>query len=207
MKTIEDIRLYCFTANNLLGKRDPLKLVEAQIMGGADLIQLREKDMSKKKKLELGFKLRSLTRKHGVFFIVNDDIDLALILDADGVHLGQDDIPIQYARSMMKNKIIGISTHSFGQVREAVDSGADYIGVGPVFQTKTKTDIMPLVGLDLISQIGSICTIPFIAIGGIKKDNLDDLRKVGCSRVAIISDILLAPDIEKQCQTIKRMLI
>ena len=91
---LEDVRLYCFSPGRFLKGRDPVELVAAQIRGGADVIQLREKEMSRRGRLELGLKLRELTRKEGVLFIVNDDVDLALILDADGVHLGQDDIPI-----------------------------------------------------------------------------------------------------------------
>ena len=181
-------------------------MAAAQIRGGADVIQLREKEMSRRGRLELGLRLRRLTKGEGVLFIVNDDVDLALILDADGVHLGQDDIPIQYARPLMKDKIIGISTHSIEQVREAVASGADYIGVGPVFETTTKEDREPLIGLDLLARIRDNCPVPYVAIGGISKDNVRSLRAVGCERAAVISDVLLAPDIEERCRILKRML-
>lgn len=201
-----DIRLYCFSPGPFLRGRDPLEVAAAQIRGGADVIQLREKEMSRRGRLELGLRLRRLTKGEGVLFIVNDDVDLALILDADGVHLGQDDIPIQYARPLMKDKIIGISTHSIEQVREAVASGADYIGVGPVFETTTKEDREPLIGLDLLARIRDNCPVPYVAIGGISKDNVRSLRAVGCERAAVISDVLLAPDIEERCRILKRML-
>ena len=150
--------------------------------------------------------LRRLAKREGVLFIVNDDVDLALILDADGVHLGQDDIPIEYARPLMKDKIIGISTHSIDQVKEATALGADYIGVGPVFETTTKKNREPLIGLDLLARIRDNCPVPYVAIGGISKDNIRSLRAVGCQRAAIISDILLASDIEERCRILKRML-
>ena len=206
MRTFEDVKLYCFSPGRFLRNRDPVQVVSAEIKGGADVIQLREKQISKRESLELGFKLRDLTRREGVLFIVNDDIDLALILDADGVHLGQDDIPIRFARPLLKQKIIGISTHTLTQVNEAVASGADYIGFGPIFETGTKEDGEDPVGLELISQITKICSIPFVAIGGIGKDNISSLVEAGCRRAAVISDIMLAPDIEERCANLRRIL-
>ena len=206
MKSADDIHLYCFTPGPFSKGRDPLAVVEAEICGGADVIQLREKQMSKRDRLELGMKVRELTRSHGVMFIVNDDVDLALILEADGVHLGQDDIPIQFARPLMGEKIIGVSTHSLEQVREAVDAGADYIGFGPIFGTNTKEDTEPVVGVELLSKVKDICPIPYVAIGGITRENLVEVMEAGCNRVAIISDILTANNIEEKCREIKRQL-
>ena len=201
------MRLYCFSPGKFLKDRDPLEMVSAQIRGGADVIQLREKEMPKRERLDLGLKIREMTRDKDVLFIVNDDVDLAMILDADGVHLGQEDIPIRYARPLMKDKIIGISTHSLDQVNEAVQGGADYIGVGPIFETATKEDREELVGTDLLLKTKDICPIPYVAIGGIKKDNIDSLLKAGCNKAAIISDILLAPDVEEQCKYLKNKLL
>ena len=207
MISLKDVRLYCFSPGRFLKGRDPVELVAAQIKGGADVIQLREKEMSKRARLEVGQTLRELTRREGVLFIVNDDVDLALILEADGVHLGQDDIPIQFARPIMKDKIIGVSTHSLEQINEAVASGADYIGVGPVFETSTKEDRDELVGLELLLKIRDNCPIPYVAVGGIGKDNIRSLTEVGCHTAAVISDIMLAPDIEERCGTLKRDLV
>ncbi len=206
MKSLDKVRLYCFSPGKFLKNRDPVDLVYAQIRGGADVIQLREKEMGKRGRLELGLKLREMTRHEGVLFIVNDDLDLALILGADGVHLGQDDIPIRFARPLMKDKIIGVSTHSLKQVKEAVASGADYIGVGPVFETATKKDREDLVGLDLLLKVRDKCPIPYVAIGGIGKDNIKSVVKAGCHRAAVISDILSASDIEAQCRMIRKVL-
>jgi thiamine-phosphate pyrophosphorylase len=203
---LQDLRLYCFSPGVFLKDRDPVELIAAQIRGGADVIQLREETLSKRARLELGRELRKVTEREGVLFIVNDDVDLALILNADGVHLGQDDIPIRFARPLMKEKIIGVSTHSLEQAEEAVQQGADYIGVGPVFETETKPDREPLIGLELVARMKDSCPIPYVAIGGIRKDNIGLLPGVGCHRAAVISDILLAPDIEERCKTLKRML-
>ena len=203
----EHVRLYCFSPGRLLRGKDPVEMVAAQIRGGADVIQLREKEMSKRGRLELGLRLRELAKQSGVLFIVDDDVDLALILDADGVHLGQDDLPIQYARPLMKEKIIGVSTHSIDQVKEAVASGADYIGVGPLFETATKEDREEVVGLNLLSKVRDICPVPYVAIGGIGMDNVRSLKGVGCHRAAVISDIMLAPDIEERCKLLRRSLL
>jgi len=206
MRSIEDIQLYCFTPGPFGKGNDPLAMVEAQIRGGADVIQLREKGLSKRERLEFGLKVRSLTREHNVLFIVNDDVDLAIILDADGVHLGQDDIPIQHARPLMGDKIIGVSTHSLRQVEQAVRQGADYIGFGPIFDTSTKKDRETIVGLGLLARLRDICPIPYVSIGGITKENLPSVINAGCNRVAIISDILLAENIEERCKEIKTLL-
>jgi len=206
LKSLEDVRLYCFSTGDFLMGRDPIEMVAAQIKGGADVIQLREKNMPKKDALELGLAIRDLATREGVLFIVNDALDLALILEADGVHLGQDDIPIKYARPLFKDKIIGISTHSLDQAREAVQSGADYIGIGPAFKTETKTKADPVVGIDLILKVKGLSPVPVIAIGGIGETNIDLLVKRGIRRVAIISDILSSKDIEAKTRALKEKL-
>ena len=199
-------KLYCFTPGIFLNDMDPVEVVAAQIRGGADIIQLREKEKRRKARLELGMRIRELTRDEGVLFIVNDDIDLAMILDADGVHLGQDDIPIRYARPLMQDRLIGISTHNLEQAEEAIVSGADYIGVGPVFETATKPDRDQTVGIEFLRKIKEICPIPYVAIGGIGLDNITEVVAAGCRKVAVISDIMLSHDIEKRCRMLKKIL-
>ncbi|UCF73482.1 MAG: thiamine phosphate synthase [Deltaproteobacteria bacterium] len=206
MKPLEEVRLYCFSPGSFLMGRDPIEMVAAQIRGGADVIQLREKDMPKREKLELGRAVKNLAAREGALFIVNDDLDLALILEADGVHLGQDDIPIQYARPLLKDKIIGISTHSLEQARQAIDSGADYIGIGPVFETETKIRVDQVVGIDLVLKVKALSSIPVIAIGGIGENNIDLLVDRGIKRAAIISDILSSDDIEAKTRALKEKL-
>jgi len=206
LSVFERVRLYCFSPGPFARGRDPVEMVKAQIRGGADVVQLREKAMTKRERLELGLGLRALTRETGVLFIVNDDVDLALILDADGVHRGQEDIPLDHARTLMKERIIGVSTHSWDQIQKALSGGADYIGVGPVFETRTKEDPEPRVGLELLSRLGGQCPVPYVAIGGIKGSNIRSVVAAGCHRAAVISDILLAPDIEAHCRTLRSIL-
>jgi thiamine-phosphate pyrophosphorylase len=206
MKSLEEVRLYCFSPGDFLMGGDPVEMITAQIRGGADLIQLREKNMPKKGALELGLAIRRLTTQEGIPFIVNDELDLAMILEADGVHLGQDDIPIKYARPLLKGKIIGISTHSLSQAREAIRDGADYIGLGPVFETKTKTKADPVVGMDLILKVQELSPVPVIAIGGIGESNIDLLVNRGIKRAAVISDIFSSKDIEAKTRALKEKL-
>ena len=206
MKSLEDVRLYCFSPGGFLLGRDPIEMVTAQIKGGADVIQLREKNLPKREALELGLAIRDLAKQTGVLFIVNDELDLALILEADGVHLGQDDIPIKCARPLLKDKIIGISTHSLDQAQEAIDSGADYIGIGPVFMTETKIKPDPVVSIDLILKVKELSPVSVIAIGGIGENNIDLLVNRGIKQVAIISDILCSKDIETKTRALKEKL-
>ena len=206
MKSLQGVRLYCFSPGDFLIGRDPIEMVTAQIKGGADVIQLREKNLPKREALELGLAIRDLAKQTGVLFIVNDELDLALILEADGVHLGQDDIPIKCARPFLKDKIIGISTHSLDQAQEAIDSGADYIGIGPVFKTETKIKADPVISIELILKVKGLSPVPVIAIGGIGEDNIDLLVDRGIKQVAIISDILCSKDIEAKTRALKERL-
>ncbi len=206
MKPLKEARLYCFSPGDLHKGRDPAEMVAAQIRGGADVIQLREKAGSKRRTLELGFRIKQITKGKGVPLIVNDDLDLAMILDADGVHLGQDDIPIEYARRYFKKKIIGISTHSVEQAIEAIDSGANYIGIGPVFSTATKFRPDPLVETGTVSKITNLSPVPVIPIGGINEKNIQLLVSKGIKRAAIISDIFLSDDIEGKTRRFKEIL-
>src|SRR5690606_39198901 len=128
--------------------------------------------------------LRELTAKYKVPFIVNDHLDLALAVDADGVHLGQDDLPLKEARKILgPDKIIGISTHALDEALAAERDGADYIGVGPVFETKSKVDVVDPVGLSYVEEVSRHISIPFVAIGGIKLHNLNSVLATGATRI------------------------
>ena len=205
MKSLADMRLYCFSPGPFLKGRDPEELVRAQIRGGADVVQLREKKLGKRDKLAMGRVVKRVTREMGALFIVNDDLDLALILDADGLHLGQEDIPIREARPFFPG-IIGVSTHSLEQARQAVDDGADYIGVGPVFATGSKENPDPVVGPELVRKVAAFSPIPLVAIGGITLENAGLVAAAGGRCAAVISDILAAEDIEERARQIRAVL-
>lgn len=161
---------------------------------GVRFFQYRNKRGTRREKYEVSLQLIPLAREAGALFIVNDHADIALAVDADGVHLGQDDLPIEHARNLLgSGKLIGISTHSSDQAKAAEAGGADYIGFGPVFRTSTK-DAGPVQGIETISVIRRMVSLPVIAIGGITLANVGEAVRAGADGVAVISSVLSAPD-------------
>ena len=151
--------------------------------------------------------LRHVATEVGALFIVNDRCDLAMAVNADGVHLGQEDLPITYARQLLgPHKIIGLSTHTVAQVRDAVTSQPDYIGFGPIYRTATKTDHDPVVGLEGLRAVRSQTTLPLFAIGGITAEISPDVMAAGADGVAVISAILTAPDLGAAIRSFQRSL-
>lgn len=184
--------------------RDILSIAIEAIEAGVDIIQYREKVLSKKDAITIAGRLRELTYKAGVTFIVNDDPSVALAVDADGVHLGQDDVPPDIARKILgNNKIIGISTHSMKEVSDADKADVDYIAFGPVFYSDTKTVTSPY-GVEGLRGIRASVHVPLIAIGGINKDNVSDVVKAGADSVAVISAVLAAVDVKKAVRELKK---
>ncbi len=166
------------------------------IRAGIRLFQYRDKRGNRRSICETALRLSAAAKAAGALFIVNDHADIARAVDAHGVHLGQDDLPIGIAQKVLGPEgIIGISTHSVGQAREAVAGGADYIGFGPVFPTATK-DAGPVQGLEMLRRVRSEVSIPIIAIGGITLENAGDVIAAGADGLAVISAVLGAADIE-----------
>jgi thiamine-phosphate pyrophosphorylase len=175
----------------------------AAIAGGADAVQLREKDIPDSQLLAMAAELRELTDETGRIFIVNDRPDIAAIVGADGVHLGQHDLPIAETRHLLRpGAIVGRSTHSLEQARAAANEGADYISVGPIFPTQTK-DAGPPVGVELIRQVAQAVTLPIVAIGGITADNARSAIEAGASLVAVCSAICASPQPKAAAEAIK----
>lgn len=192
---LRDFRLYVIIDKKAAMGRDLVRIAEEAVAGGADVIQLRDKGSEARELVEAGRAIRKAVGKDKAVFIVNDRPDIALAVGADGVHLGQDDLPVAYARSILgKDKIIGLSTHSLEQASGAQNSGADYIGVGPVFSTPTKPGYKA-VGLGLIEKVREMNGIPFVAIGGIDESNIDDVIAAGGSRVAVVRAVCGAEDV------------
>lgn len=163
---------------------------------GAKLFQYRNKTASMKEAYAEALPLRKLAAELGVLFIVNDRCDLALAVDADGVHLGQGDLPLDLARKVMgPDKLIGISTHNSDQVRTAAAGKPDYLGFGPIFKPGSKQDHDPVVGIEGLRDIRALTSLPVFAIGGITVDNVGAVMRAGANGVAVISAILKAPDI------------
>ena len=193
-----------FTVSMIKG--DYLEAAHSAIEGGADIIQLREKETPDRDFLEYARALRALTEEAGVLFIVNDRVDIAELSNADGVHLGQEDIEINEARKMLGfEKIIGISTHNLEQARKAERAGADYVGIGPIFETSVKPEEKPI-GPKVIEEIASELSIPVFPLGGITADNIDEVMKHGGRRAAVCSGILSGGDIKAAAEKIKSRL-
>lgn len=187
-------------------KKDIVSVAKEAVEAGVDIIQYREKVLSKDDTLAIAEKLRKLTKDAGVTFIINDDPSLALDVDADGVHLGQEDIPVNSARKILdKDKIIGISTHNIEEVTEAKKLDVDYIAFGPVFQSPTKMVTSPH-GIEGLKQIRASIAIPLIAIGGINHENASAVINTGADGIAIISAILSANDIKEAVIELKKLL-
>ena len=196
-KLRDSLKLYLVTDSDILKNRNFYDCIEQAILGGVTTVQLREKEASGKLFLEKAIKLREITKKHNVNFIINDRVDIALISQADGVHVGQSDIDAKYVRKLIGNdKILGVSVSNEKEANKAKEDGADYIGVGAMFLTSTKTDAK-IVSIDeakLIKKVG----LPMVLIGGVNLDTLDKLRTINSDGYAIVSAILKSNDIYKE---------
>lgn len=190
---LTDKNLYLVTNSDEFENEDAfLDAVASALKGGVDILQLREKKMPANKVLELGKKLKQLCLQYNTTFIVNDRVDIAALIEADGVHLGQDDLDVASAREILgSNCIIGISTHEPDQALKAVAEGADYIGVGPIFATPTKQGRIP-VGIEYAKWAAENISIPAFAIGGIDLNNVDEVLNTGIKRIAVVRAIINA---------------
>jgi len=166
------------------------RVLAALLEAGVSILQLRVKSLPPVDFLELAKQARAVTRAHGCKLIINDRVDIALACGADGVHLGQDDLPLSAGRKLMGQKIIGISTHDLDQARAAERAGADYIGFGPMFGTRTKATGYEARGPEMLQQIRGAVTLPIVAIGGITEANVQEVWQAGADSVAIIGDVL-----------------
>jgi len=190
--------LYGITGEEYSNGKSTVEVVKEMIYAGIKVIQYREKDKSLKEKYEECKVISEICKKNDVIFIVNDNIEIALLVDADGVHMGQDDLPAKEARKLIGNKILGISTHSPEQLQKAIEAKVDYVGVGPIYKTKTKVNVCDPVGLEYLEYAVKNCTIPFVAIGGIKVHNIDEVLKRGAQTVCLVTEIIGSESIEKQ---------
>lgn len=193
----QDMLLYVVTDRSWLGGNNFNTQIEDIIKSGATFIQLREKDLSFGKFEKIAAEVKKITDLYKIPFVINDNVEVALAVNADGVHIGQDDEEIKIARKKLgANKIIGVSVHNVEQAKRAQESGADHIGVGAVFNTTTKLDT-DTVSHEMLKAICSSVDIPVVAIGGISKDNILKLSGTGVDGVAVISAIFAAADVGK----------
>lgn len=197
--------IYAITASEYSLSRSNLEVVKQLLEAEIKVIQYREKDLTMLQKYRECVQIRELTAEYGATFIVNDDLHLALAVQADGVHLGQDDLPLEQVRDLTQGQIlIGFSTHSPEQADLAVKAGVDYIGVGPLFRTFTKKNVGEPVGLAYLDYVVSHHQIPFVAIGGIKQHNIGEVVRHGAQCIALVTEIVGAEDIAAKIKELRR---
>lgn len=184
--------LYAILDPEVRGAYALLDLAQEVLAGGCSVLQLRAKSLSDRDCIDLALSLRALCSTHRVPFVLNDRVDLARVVRADGVHLGQDDLPIEAARKLAGEMWIGLSTHSLAQALAAEKAGADMIGFGPVFPTTSKVNPDPVVGLARLREVTAAVQIPVAAIGGVTTENANDVTRAGAMFGAVISALSLA---------------
>lgn len=204
---LEEGGIYGITAGEYSLGRSNTEVVARMLDSGIRIVQYREKDKSMREKYLECLKIREMTAKAGATFIVNDHVDIALMVGADGVHIGQDDLPPERVRELVGERmIIGLSTHSPAQAEAAVLAGVDYIGVGPIFPTGTKKDVCDPVGLEYLEYAVKNIKIPKVAIGGIKEHNIGEVARRGARCIALVTEIVGAEDIEARVRALKKAL-
>ncbi len=197
-------QLYLVTDSAGLSGDEFLKKVENAILGGVTILQLREKDKTTREYIDLGRKVHEITAKYDIPLIIDDRIDVAMAIDAEGVHLGQSDMPVDIARKILgKNKIIGATTKTVEQALEAYRKGADYLGVGAIYPTTTKVKTV-LTSVDTLRDICKAVPIPANAIGGLNKDNIQVLKGVPIAGICVVTAIMKAPDSRAAARELKR---
>ena len=197
--------LYAVTDRAWVGKQTLYEQVEAALRGGVTCVQMREKELDEAAFLQEARDIGALCRLYGVPFIVNDSVDIAIACGADGVHVGQEDLAAgEVRRRAGDDMILGVSVHTVEEARQAVQDGADYLGLGAVFPTSTKTDVDQMPS-ETLRAICDAVDVPIVAIGGIKRDNILKLSGSGVNGVALVSAIFSAEDIEGTCRELRAM--
>lgn len=197
--------LYAVTDRAWTGKHSLYEQVEEALKGGITCLQLREKNLSDEEFLKEAIQIKALCNKYKVPFFINDNVEVAIKCGADGIHVGQDDMAAGRVRELVGDKMmIGVSAHSVKEAVEAVKNGADCLGVGAIFSTSTKKDASVL-DLSVVSDICKAVSVPVVAIGGIKKDNISKLKGIGVDGVALVSAIFAAKDIKAECEELRKL--
>lgn len=195
-----DYTLYLCTDRELMSTETLEEAVEQAIKGGCTVIQLREKDCTSQEFYETGKRIHEITKRFNVPLIINDRVDIALAVDADGVHVGQSDLPAAVVRSIIgEDKIVGVSATNLSEAKQAVLDGADYLGVGAMYQTDTKTDAQT-VTMEELRAIRSAVDVPVVVIGGINQKTLDNFKGMGIDGLAVVSAVIAADNIEQAAQ-------
>lgn len=200
-----DSSLYFITDSTGFEQEEFLKRVESALKGGVTLLQLREKEKTTREYLELATKVHSITKKYGVPLIIDDRVDIALAIGAEGVHVGQSDMPVYIARKLMGDKkIVGATAKTVEQAKEAVEQGADYLGVGAIYPTTTKVKTV-LTSAETLEAICKAVSVPVNAIGGLNKDNLHILNNIPIAGICVVSAIMKAESPQKAAEELRKV--
>ena len=203
-KLNKTLALYLVTARYDWKEEDFLKKVEEACRSGVTLVQLREKECSTREYYELATKVKDITDKYHIPLIIDDRVDVCLAVNASGVHIGADELPVEVVRNMIGNdKILGVTAKTVERALEAEKNGADYLGVGAIYPTTTKVITQPT-SIKTLKAIATTVSIPIVAIGGIKEDNMEPLEGTGIAGVAIVSEIMKADNIQEKCQSLRK---
>jgi len=204
---LNKIDLY-FITDPKLTKKNIFEDANSAIRAGVKIIQYREKEKDTKYMVEEATKIKEVCKENNTLFLINDRVDVALAVDADGVHLGKEDMPYNTARRLLgKQRIIGLTVHNLEEAIEAENIGADYIGVSPIFETKTKPDAGKPSGLQLLIDLKENIKIPYVAIGGINEYNIKNVLDTGTRAVAIISAIITKNNVEEECKKFRKLIL
>ena len=199
----EEIDIYPVTCQQLSKGRENLEVLNGVFRGGARIVQLREKLWTKKDIYDLALEFRERTTRYGALLIINDHVDVALAVEADGVHLGHEDLPISAARRTAPEILLGASCHSLEDAMRAQKEDVDYVNLGPIFSTKTKDGLSRFLGPAFIREVGPKLRIPFTVMGGIHKGNIQQVLKAGARRVAMVTGITCAQDIAEEVKNLR----
>ncbi len=202
----KNIDIYPVISSEFCLNRDPVEVLKQIADGGAKIVQLREKHLPKGEIKKLAEQFRKITQQYNMLLIINDHVDIALSTDADGVHLGQDDMPPLEAKALAPELIIGVSTHSKEEAIEALKNRADNINIGPIFTTGTKSLTMAPLGPAAITEIAPLVDIPFTIMGGIKAHHIPELVSLGATRIAMVTEITQADDITKTVCKLRKLI-
>lgn len=201
---MKELYLYLVTGRYQLSNEAFLQLIDEACQNGVTLVQLREKELSTHDFYELAKKVKKVTDRYQVPLIINDRVDICLAVDAAGVHIGDDELPVSITRKLIGDKILGVSAKTVARGVEAKVEGADYLGVGAIFPTKTKDS--ELTSVATLKEIVQVAGLPVVAIGGIKESNLEAFEGTGIDGVAIVSEIMLAPNVPQKVTAITKKL-
>ena len=191
----EKVTIYPVSCEPLANGRSDIEWLEGVLAGGAKIVQLRDKYSDDRAFYQKALVFREKTNNAGALFIVNNRLDIALLAHADGVHLGNNDLPVEKAREFGPDLIIGVSCNEKKQVSTVKERGGSYYNIGPIYTTKTKKNLTPFLGSDVIESFSSLCDLPFTVMGGVKRDHIQDLVAKGVRRIAVVTALTQAKDI------------